>query len=84
MEDMELIVNFNHLNQSNRFKYSEFGNLIEWEQLVYLTWWQRLFRTDGQDRVWKRIYFGHIAPLEKCLETYNLGNKLKQLTKTNP
>lgn len=74
-EKTELIVNYEHLNSRYRFRYSEFGNLIEWDELIKLTWWQRLFRTDGQEYVWKRIYFGHIAPVEKCVETFMRGNK---------
>ena len=73
MDNIELIRNYEHIDTRYRFKYHEFANLIEWEELVKLKWWQSMFRTDGQEYVWKRIYFGHVTPLEKCLETYQRG-----------
>ena len=73
MDNIELVKNFEYLGERHRFRYHEFANLIEWQQLVELNWWQRLFRTDGQDRIWKRIYFGSAIPVEKCLETYKRG-----------
>ena len=78
MDNMELIRNYKYLNHRYRFKYHEFGNLIEWEELIKLNWWQRLFRIDGQDYVWKRIYFGDSVPLERCLETFNRGEELRK------
>ena len=75
MDNIELIRNYEHLNSRYRFKYHEFANLIEWEELVKLNWWQKLFRTDGQEYVWKRVYFGHATPMEACLETINVGKK---------
>ena len=78
MDDIELIRNYEYLDSRYRFKYHEFGNLIEWEELVKLNWWQRLFRTNGQKYVWKRVYFGHATPMEACLETYKRGQEARK------
>lgn len=78
MDNIELIRNYEHLNSRYRFKYHEFANLIEWEELVKLNWWQRMFRTDGKEYVWKRVYFGHASPMEACLETYKRGQEARK------
>lgn len=75
MNHIELTRDYEWLNSRYRITYHEFGNLIEVTELVKYTWWQRLFRTDGQDRYWKRVYFGHIDPLQKAVETYEQGRK---------
>ena len=78
MDDIRLIREFDFLGNRHRFTYHEFANLIEWEQRVELNWWQRLFRTDGQDHIWKLVYFGSIEPIRVCLETFERGQEARK------
>lgn len=78
MYNIELIKRYEYLGRRYRFIYFEFSNTIRWEELVELKWWQKIFRTGGQDYVWKLIYSGHSSPLEKCLDNFNLGQKVKE------
>jgi hypothetical protein len=73
MNHIELTRDYKWLNSRYRITYHEFANLIEVTELTKYTWWQRLFRTDGKDNYWKRIYFGHINLLQKAIETFELG-----------
>ncbi len=78
MDNIELVRTVEFLGSKYRFTYHEFADLIEWEMLVKLNWWQRMFRTDGQERVWKRVYFGHVVPMKMCLETYERGRSARK------
>ena len=77
-KDIDVVKIFDHLDTKYRIRYYGFANLIEFEELVKLKWWQRLFRTDGQEYVWKRVYFGHATPMEACLETYKRGQEARK------
>jgi len=54
------------------------SNVMEIEELIRLSWWKSLWRSDGQEYIWKRIYFGHITPLEEFVSFYH-----EVLTKPN-
>lgn len=45
------------------------SNVMEIEELVELSWWKKIFST--QERVWKRMYFGHVTPLEEFTKFYH-------------
>ncbi len=79
MEKIELTRDCEYLNSRYRITYYEFGNIVEVTELVRLKWYQKIFRTDGQEKVWKRVYFGHISPLQKAVETYEIGRKAANL-----
>ncbi len=44
------------------------SNIIEIFELVKTSWVKRIF--SSQDKVWKRIYFGHLTPLESIVKFY--------------
>lgn len=73
---IELTEDFEHLNTRYRITYRGFAQLVEIQELVTLNFWQRRFRTDGQERVWKRIYFGHITPLKKAVQLFEHGKTI--------
>lgn len=68
---------FEYIDTRYRFTYHGFANLLEIEVLVDLPWYKSMWRTDGQERIWKRIYFGHSTPIEKSLELFKTGNKVR-------
>jgi hypothetical protein len=75
-KDIDIVKIFDYLDTKYRIRYYGFANLIELEELVKLKWWQRIFRTDGQEYIWERIYFGHSKPIEVCLEIFKLGQEI--------
>jgi hypothetical protein len=47
--------------------------VMEVQELVKIHWFKRIFST--QDYEWKRIYFGHVTPLEEFTKFFNDTNK---------
>lgn len=80
MNHIELTRDFEYLNSRYRITYFEFGGLIKMEKLIELSWWQSLFRMDGQDRIWRTLYDGHIEPIQEAVKVFELAKKLKENT----
>jgi hypothetical protein len=61
---------FDHLDSRYKITVYHGSNVIEIEEQIKLSWWKSLWRIDGQGYIWKRIYFGHITPLEEFTKFY--------------